>query len=102
APRFRRVRVDHPAALRGRPRRHQAALIHSSQNSPERSMNQPKEPIGTDARIAAILPKHRDLYYGGKWQKPAGGYQETLNPATGASLGNCAEANAADVDAAVK
>ncbi len=65
-------------------------------------MNQPKEPIGADARIAAILPRHRDLYYGGQWQKPAGGYQETLNPATGASLGQCAEANAADVDAAVK
>jgi betaine-aldehyde dehydrogenase len=65
-------------------------------------MNQPKEPVGADARIAAILPRHRDLYYGGKWQKPAGGYQETLNPATGAGLGQCAEANAADVDAAVK
>jgi betaine-aldehyde dehydrogenase len=65
-------------------------------------MNQPKEPIGADARIAAILPRHRDLYYGGQWHKPAGGYQETLNPATGASLGQCAEANAADVDAAVK
>jgi betaine-aldehyde dehydrogenase len=65
-------------------------------------MNQPKEPVGADARIAAILPRHRDLYYGGQWQKPAGGYQETLNPATGASLGQCAEANAADVDAAVK
>ncbi len=65
-------------------------------------MNQPKEPVGADARVAAILPKRRDLYYDGKWHKPAGGYQETLNPATGGSLGPCAEANAQDVDAAVQ
>ena len=65
-------------------------------------MNQPKEPVGADARIAAILPKHRDLYFDGKWQKPRGGYQDTLNPATGKSLGPCAEANAEDVEAAVQ
>lgn len=53
------------------------------------------------ARIEAILPKHRDLYYDGKWQKPQGGYLDTWNPATGESLGLSAEANAADVDAAV-
>lgn len=49
-----------------------------------------------------ILPKHRDLYFDGKWQRPRGGYLETVNPATGASLGPCAEASAADVDAAVQ
>ena len=65
-------------------------------------MNQVKEPVGATARIEAILPKHRDLYYDGKWQKPRGGYQDTFNPATGKSLGPCAEANAEDVDAAVK
>ncbi|HEU0290033.1 MAG TPA: aldehyde dehydrogenase family protein [Burkholderiales bacterium] len=65
-------------------------------------MNQVKEPVGAAARIEAILPKHRDLYYDGKWQKPRGGYQDTFNPATGMSLGPCAEANAEDVDAAVK
>jgi len=54
------------------------------------------------AAIDPILPKHRDLYYGGKWQKPLGGYLDTWNPATGESLGPCAEANAADVDAAVR
>ncbi len=48
------------------------------------------------------LPEHRDLYYDGKWQKPRGGYVDTLNPGTGESLGPCAEANAADVDAAVQ
>jgi betaine-aldehyde dehydrogenase len=54
------------------------------------------------ARIEPILPRHRDLYYGGAWQKPRGGYLETWNPATGESLGPAAEANAADVDAAVQ
>jgi betaine-aldehyde dehydrogenase len=49
-----------------------------------------------------VLPRHRDLYYGGAWHVPQGGYQETFNPATGESLGRCAEANAADVGAAVR
>ena len=65
-------------------------------------MNQVTEPVGAGARIEAILPRHRDLYYGGKWHTPKGGYQDTLNPATGQSLGPCAEANAEDVDAAVQ
>ena len=65
-------------------------------------MNQIKEPVGAAARVEAILPKHRDLYYDGKWQKPRGGYLDTLNPATGKSLGHCAEANAEDVEAAVQ
>jgi betaine-aldehyde dehydrogenase len=55
-----------------------------------------------DPRIEAALPRHRDLYYGGRWNAPQGGYLTTLNPATGESLGQCAEANAADVDAAVQ
>jgi betaine-aldehyde dehydrogenase len=48
------------------------------------------------------LPKHRDLYYGGKWHAPMGGYEPTYNPATGESLGDGPIANAADVDAAAK
>lgn len=48
------------------------------------------------------LPAHRDLYHGGAWHPPAGGYVETLSPVTGESLGPCAEANGADVDAAVR
>lgn len=48
------------------------------------------------------LPEKRDLYYNGKWHPPLGGYANTLNPATGEDLGPCAEANAADVDAAVQ
>lgn len=65
-------------------------------------MNQPNELARIRAAIDPILPRHRDLYYGGKWQKPLGGYLETWNPATGESLGPCAEANAEDVDAAVQ
>jgi betaine-aldehyde dehydrogenase len=48
------------------------------------------------------LPQHRDLYYGGAWHRPQGGYLDTFNPATGESLGPAAEANSADVDAAVR
>ena len=53
----------------------------------------------TDAKGRSPLPTHRDLYYGGAWHKPQGGYAETINPATGESLGNAPNANAADVDA---
>lgn len=54
------------------------------------------------SQIAATnLPKHRDLYYAGGWHKPLGGYLETINPGTGELLGLCAEANTADVNAAV-
>lgn len=49
----------------------------------------------------ASLPGHRELYYGGAWRTPSGGYGETMNPGDGSGLGRCAEANAADVDAAV-
>jgi len=51
--------------------------------------------------ITAVLPVHRDHYYGGDWRPSFGGYSETLNPATNQSLGLCAEANASDVAAAV-
>jgi betaine-aldehyde dehydrogenase len=59
------------------------------------------ESAATAARVAAALPRHRGLYYGGAWQEPAGGYVETISPSTGQSLGKVAEANAADVDQAV-
>lgn len=65
-------------------------------------MNMPNELAKVKAKIDPILPRKRDLYYGGKWQKPQGGYLDTWNPATGESLGPCAEANAADVEAAVR
>jgi betaine-aldehyde dehydrogenase len=53
-------------------------------------------------KVKAALPKHRSLYYAGAWQEPLGGYSQTLNPATGESLGQAAEANARDVDKAVR
>jgi betaine-aldehyde dehydrogenase len=56
----------------------------------------------TDAKGQSPLPTHRDLYYGGAWHEPQGGYAETINPATGESLGNAPNANAADVDAAAQ
>ena len=65
-------------------------------------MNKLDDLAKVKAKIEPILPRHRDLYYDGKWQKPMGGYLETWNPATGDSLGPAAEANAADVDAAVQ
>jgi betaine-aldehyde dehydrogenase len=62
-------------------------------------MNAPANP---KMKIQDVLPKRRDLYYGGKWHEAAGGYRDTINPATGESLGPCAEANAKDVDAAAQ
>ena len=56
----------------------------------------------TDPAVAAALPRHRSLYYGGQWQEPEGGYVETFNPATGKSLGAVAEANRSDVDKIVR
>ena len=51
---------------------------------------------------ASELPARRDLYYDGDWRVPDGGYADTINPATGESLGRCAEANATDVDRAAQ
>lgn len=48
------------------------------------------------------LPAHRDLFYGGLWHAPEGGYAPTLNPATQDELGMAANANTNDVDRAVK
>jgi betaine-aldehyde dehydrogenase len=53
-------------------------------------------------RAIEVLPKQRGLYYGGEWHEPKGGYGETYNPANAESLGAMAEANSADVDAAVQ
>lgn len=48
------------------------------------------------------LPERRDLFYGGRFHVPQGGYGRTVNPATQDDLGIVAEANASDVDAAVQ
>ena len=49
-----------------------------------------------------LLPTQRDLYYGGAWHRPQGGYLETFNPATGESLGACADGNTSDVELMVQ
>jgi len=49
----------------------------------------------------AVLPGKRDLYYGGEWRKPNGGYSRSLNPANQDDLGPVAIADAIDVDRAV-
>lgn len=49
------------------------------------------------------LPRNRGLYYGGRWSPAlSGATDQTINPATGESLGPYAVAVAADVDAAVR
>jgi betaine-aldehyde dehydrogenase len=48
------------------------------------------------------LPRCRDLFYGGQWHVPLGGYARTVDPATQTDLGPVAQASAADVDAAVR
>ena len=58
-------------------------------------------PLPTRDAANHDLPAHRQLFYGGDWHEPLGGYGETFNPATGESLGRVAEADAADVDRAV-
>ncbi len=65
-------------------------------------MSETRKGPAVDQRIAFVLPSCRDLYYGGKWHKPRGGYVDTCNPADGASLGPCAEADAQDVNAAAR
>ncbi|MBK6893292.1 MAG: aldehyde dehydrogenase family protein [Flavobacteriales bacterium] len=49
------------------------------------------------------LKEQYELFIGGKWVKPKSGkYFDTINPATEQKLARIAEANAADVDSAVK
>ena len=58
-------------------------------------------PEDMTTRPTPRLPQHRDLYYGGAWHAPHGGYRDTLDPSTGRVLAACAEADAQDVAAAV-
>lgn len=52
--------------------------------------------------ILSVLPAHTSLYYGGEWHEPSGGYAHTYNPANQAILAKVAEANAHDIDRAVR
>lgn len=67
----------------------------------ERTMKTGSSPAQDLEQDLQRLPQVRDLYYGGQWHRPRGGYTRTLNPATQADLGAVANANCADVDAAV-
>lgn len=53
-------------------------------------------------KVELILPSRTDLYFGGRWQEAQDRRRvDVHSPATGALLGNIADADAADVDAAV-
>lgn len=53
--------------------------------------------------IKDSLPKHNELFYGGKWHPPMSAhYQETYNPGNGKVITEIAQAGAEDVDAAVQ
>ncbi len=52
--------------------------------------------------LAARLPRHRNLYYGGAWHPSAGERQvAVMSPSTGEALGVTVDATADDVDRAV-
>lgn len=56
-----------------------------------------------DLSPAAVMPQHRELYYGGRWLAPKGGhYAKTFNPANGQAVGETAQAVKEDADAAVQ
>lgn len=56
-----------------------------------------------ESKSAATINKQYDLFINGQWQKPSGKkYFDTINPATEEKLSEVAEANAKDVDVAVK
>lgn len=56
-----------------------------------------------ESKSAATIKPQYDLFINGEWQKPSSGkYFPTINPATEEKLSEVADANAADVDKAVK
>src|SRR6478736_8011613 len=56
-----------------------------------------------ESKSAATINKQYDLFINGEWVKPASGkYFDTINPANEEKLSEVAEANAADVDKAVR
>lgn len=57
----------------------------------------------TDADGTLIMPKNRDLFYGGKWHSPIRARtSDTFNPATGEVLASVGQAGVEDVDLAVQ
>ncbi len=58
--------------------------------------------MNTNTSSQAILPAHLDCFYGGAWHSPLSAKRvETRSPGTGELLASVADADAADVDAAV-
>src|SRR5215203_5970715 len=56
-----------------------------------------------ESKSAATIKPQYDLFINGEWVKPSSGkYFDTINPATEEKLSEIAEANASDVDSAVK
>lgn len=56
-----------------------------------------------ESKAAAQIADQYNLFINGEWQKPGSGkYFDSINPATEERLSTVAEANAADVDKAVK
>jgi aldehyde dehydrogenase (NAD+) len=56
-----------------------------------------------ESKSAATINMQYDLFINGEWVKPSNGkYFDTINPATEEKLSEVADANAADVDTAVK
>ena len=56
-----------------------------------------------ESKAAAQIANQYNLFINGDWQKPGSGkYFNSINPATEERLSTVAEANAADVDKAVK
>jgi len=52
--------------------------------------------------IEEALPKHKYLFYGGKWQPPKSGiFQDTYNPGTGEAIDQIGQAGEEDVEAAI-
>ncbi|CAM5197369.1 Betaine-aldehyde dehydrogenase OS=Castellaniella defragrans OX=75697 GN=HNR28_000907 PE=3 SV=1 [Castellaniella defragrans] len=63
----------------------------------------PESASSSRASGPSVLPKHRQLFYGGQWHDAEGGATwELSSPGDGAALGPCADASDRDVDAAVK
>ncbi|AEF88652.1 Betaine-aldehyde dehydrogenase [Delftia sp. Cs1-4] len=55
------------------------------------------------ARVPSVLPRERGLYWGGRWHAPATARSaSTINPSTGATLGEFLLGGEAEADAAVQ
>src|SRR5690606_5473686 len=69
--------------------------------SQEADMNEYTEK--NQGESVSCLPLSRDLFIGGVWRKPIGGERrQVTSPSTSESLGDVAEGDENDIDAAVK